>query len=228
MVKRISRKIAVILAMVMMLTCFAYTVPVNAAGKADMEKANVKWDLKNNKKLTYKQYWYSMGVKKHTVKMTNFKIRNAKKKGFKECTFTLTYKMKVNPTRDQILKMGRRCDQGKLFTQWGFCVVDYQTGKSLEQKNDKGVKTTWKIKSYNYAKLYGTNGSWIRYPQKQVFKVKITYPKDYKDLTIGVVGSTKANLRTADAHWAGKLPFSKATALYSKKDKAFAHFMRVK
>ena len=225
MIKQLSRRIAVVLAIVMLLTCFAYTVPVNAASKADMKKANVKWDLRNNKTIKYKQYWYSMGVKKHTVKMTNFKVVKSKTPGYKECTFTLTFNMKVKPTDKQIRKMAVR---GGNFTEFGFCVVDYNTGMTLGTDNDKDVKTTWKWKYSKYKKHKAGNGAWIRYAQKNQVKVKIVYPESYKDLVIGVVGISKANFKSANDHWDGKIPFSKATALYSKKDKAFAHFMRVR
>ena len=201
-------------------------LPVNAAGKADMKKANVKWDLKNNKKIKYKQYWYAMGVQTHTAKMTKFKITNADTPGYKQCTFTLTYNMKLKPSNAQINKMGRR---GGNFTEWGFCIVDYQTGMALGGANDKGVTATWgDWKHSKYKKHKAPNGAWIRYPQKSKINVKIVYPETYKDLAIGIVGASNLKLKSANEHWDGKKPFSKATSIYSKKDKGFAHFMRVK
>lgn len=210
--------------MTMMVSCFCI-LPTYAAGKADMAKANVKWDLKNNKKIKYKQYWYAIGVKKQTAKMTKYKITNADKPGYKQCTFTVTFNQKVKPSKKQVLKIGNR---GKQFTEYGFCVVDYQTGKTLGRANDKGVETTWKWKHSKYKKIKGLEGSWIRYPRKSVVNVKIIYPENYKNLAIGIVGASNGKFKNAAKHWNGKIPFSKATSLYSKKDKSFAHFKRVK
>ena len=76
-----------------------------AAAKADMEKANVMWDLKNNKALKFKTTWVGIGVRTHTVKMTNYKVTKASKEGYKKCTFTLTFNRKINPTKEQVDKM---------------------------------------------------------------------------------------------------------------------------
>lgn len=228
-VMKMKRRLSLLMILAVFLSfTMATTIEVNAASKPDLKKANVKWDLKNNKKLTYKQYWYSMGVKKHTVKMTKFKVKNASKPGYKQCTFTVTFNINVKPSKKQITKMGIRAGDGKDYTNWGVCVVDYKTGMSLEVENDKDVTSTCKTKHYKQTKLKGIDGAWIRYPKKTVMKVKIIYPKDYKDLAIGVVGSSNAKISSAAKFWDGKIPFSKAKSLYSKKDKGFAHFMRVK
>jgi hypothetical protein len=159
---------------------------------------------------------------------------------------------------------------GEFAGEWGtiggsfyYTVVDYKTGKCLEGKNDKNVKVTDSGWEYSdYVKKTGKNGTWIRYPKTSTVKVKIIYPKDYKNLAIGVGGYTAApeyyyttssseaggpddplagsGIGTAGGSggvrnefvltkfWKGKKAFSKETKLYSKKDKAFAHFMRVK
>lgn len=199
MLKRISKKIAIVLAMTMILTSFAIVMPVNAASKPDLKKANVKWDLRNNKELKFKTKWSIIGVKKHTVKMTNFKITNAKKKGYKKCTFTLTYKLKINPTKKQVREMAALMSEPNIDGEYSFggnyyfTVVDYKTGKSLERKNDKNVKVTssgWKYSDYH--KMTTKDGSWIRYAKKATVNVTIVYPKKYKNLAIGVGGHTDA------------------------------------
>ena len=228
-VMKMKRRLSLLMVLAVFLSfTMATTLEVSAASKPDMKKANVKWDLKNNKKLTYKQYWYALGVKKHTVKMTNYKVKKASKKGYKQCTFKLTYNMNVSPSKKQVLKMGTRAEEGKLYTQFGFCVVDYKTGMTLARDNDKDVKVTYTITNSNYKRITGKGGSWIRFPKKTVIKVKIIYPENYKNLAIGAVGASSLKLSSADKHWDGKLAFSKATSLYSKKDKNFAHFRRVK
>lgn len=226
--KRFSRISAVVIAVAVLLTCFSFTMPVNAASTPDMKKANVKWDLKNNKTIKYKQYWYTLGAKTHTVKMTKYKVKKASKEGYKQCTFTLTYNMRVKPNKNQVAKMGTRAENDKVYTEFGFVLADYKTGMTLGIKNDKDVTMTNKWKFSKYIKIKGRDGSWIRYPRKTVVNVKIVYPEDYKDLAIGVFGATNLKLKNANRFWNGKIPFSKATTLYSKKDKAFAHFKRVK
>ena len=229
-VLQMKRRVSLLMVLAVFLSfTMATTLEVSAASKPDMEKANVKWDLRNNKTLTHKQYWYALGVKKHTVRMTNYKVKKASKKGYKVCTFTLTYNRNVSPNKNQVLKMGLRADEEKRYTEYGFCVVDYKTGMTLARDNDKDVKVTFsKWKDSKYKKIMGEGESWIRFPRKSVINVKIVYPANYKDLAIGVVGASNLKLSSADKHWDGKLPFSKATSLYSKKDKGFAHFMRVK
>lgn len=264
MLKQISRRIAVVLAMVMLLTCVAYTVPVNAASKADMKKANVKWDLKNNKTLKFKTTWSVLGVKKHTVKMTKFKVKNAKKKGYKQCSFRLTVKRNIAPTDSQLNEMLKtsyvldECkasdsDNAPFGGEFYYAVVDYKTGKSLIPKNKKKVtvKTSgWKYSSYDEKRLPDTRGMY--YPKKSTIDVTITYPKNYKNLAIGFGGFTAApaiwtktssggsggvgwasasggvTVLDLSDYWNGRKAFSKETNLYSKKDKGFAHFMRVK
>ena len=262
MVKRISRRIAVILTMAMMLTSFVYAAPVHAASKPDLKKANVSWDLKNNKTLKYKTKWYALGVKEHTVKMTKFKVKNSKKKGYKECTFTLTFNRKIKPNSNQINKMffmsdglsgGSVGDNGPFGGGMYFTVVDYKTGKSLEGKNNKRVKVTSSKWKYTQKETkVSSDGFSIWYARKATVKVKIVYPKKYKNLAIGVggytatpetwtkteswghggigVASATGGIKTLNLknYWSGKIPFSKETRLYSKKSKKYAHFMRVK
>ena len=250
MSKYFRKTLTIVFALTMIMTAFAFVQPVNAASKPDLKKANVKWDLKNNKTIKFKTKWSILGVKKHTVKMTKFKVKNAKKKGYKECTFTLTFNKKISPTKSQVNDMYWLVDgsNGGSNAPFGgevyFTVVDYKTGKSLEGKNNKGVKVTSSWKYTKFDKKYSKDGFWIEYPKKTTVKVKITYPKKYKNLAIGVGGYTDAPKYVTEisggsasgyvsslnlkAFWSGKKAFSKETKLYSKKDKNFAHFMRVK
>lgn len=135
-----AKRTAIVLALALFLTCFTSVLPVNAASKPDMKKANVKWDLKNNKTIKYKTTWSVLGTKTHTVKMTKYKVKNAKKKGYKQCTFTLTVNRKINPTKDQVMDMWNlwdfyyfdNYDNGPYGGGFWYTVVDYKTGKCLE------------------------------------------------------------------------------------------------
>lgn len=274
MKKIISAKwTAVMIAVALILTCFASTLPVDAASTPDMKKANVKWDLKNNKTIKYKTAWSVIGTKTHKVKMTNYKVRNAKKKGYKQCTFTLTINRSIKPTKSQIDDMVDLCEpdalehseNGPFGGNFWYAVVDYKTGKSLEGKNSKKVKvkdSDWKYSKKT--KLKGHDGKYIWYYKRATTNVTITYPKKYKNLAIGFGGYTLApkevvyssepdyeiggpddplagtgigvasyaagyeNMFKLTKFWKGKKAFSQETTLYSKTDKAFAHFKRVK
>lgn len=247
MTKRISKRISIVLALAVLLSGFAFTMPAHAASKPDLKKANVKWDLKNNKTLKFKTKWSVLGVRKHTVKMTNFKVKDAKKKGYKECTFTLTFNRKISPTKKQVNDMYWIDYDGNAGFGGGFyyTVADYKTGKSLEGKNDKKVKVSdsgWKYS--NKVIKSSADGFKIDYYKKASVKVKIVYPKTYKNLAIGVGGYNFAPYQFTEysgtgaaggvktysfkKYFNGKKAFSKETKLYSKKDKLFAHFMRVK
>lgn len=267
MERRISKRIAIVLALAVFLTSFAFAAPVDAVSTPDMKKANVKWDLKNNKTLKFKTKWTAMGAQTHKVKMTKFKIKKAKKKGYKQCTFTLTYKRSISPTDEQVEKMammssdlkdlGLSSEGSSFGGGFYFAVVDYKTGKSLQAKNSKKVKVTSSDWQYSdYVQLTSQDGMWIRYPRKATVKVKIVYPKKYKNLAIGVGGYTLApeyvyvtstpaeglegtgvgaagvsiEYKTVNLKqfWAGKKAFSKEPALNSPKSKKYAHFMRIK
>ncbi len=223
-----AKRTAIVLALALLLTSFASVMPVNAASTADMKKANVKWDLRNNKTIKFKTKWRVLGVKQHTVKMTNFKVKDAKKKGYKQCTFTLTYNRKINPSKKQAKKMYNSLEEyGAFGGDFYFAVVDYQTGQNLENDNDMGVTVTsnsWK--HTDKKRIYYAKKDYIWYAKKSTVKVKIVYPADYKGLAIGVGGHP--NFKSCDGFWYLGKSFSKSTGLYSKKDKKYAHFMRVK
>ena len=226
----LKRSLSTMLALMLcMVFAISAAVPVEAAPKADMKKANVKWDLKNNKTIKFKTKWHALGVKQHTVKMTKFKITKSEREGFKKCTFKLTYNRKINPSKAQVNKMGTRADtHGYFGGAYYWTVNDYTTGQCLDAPNDKGVTVTstdWKYSGY--VKKKGTRGAWIRYAKKATTTVTIEYPENYKDLVICVGGFPTLNTNV-DAFWAGAKKFSQEKKLYSKKDKAYAHFMRVK
>lgn len=226
MIQKITKRLAVVLAMVMLLTSFAFALPVNADTQPDLKKANVKWDLKNNKTLKFKTKWAGLGVKQHTVKMTNFKVKNSAQPGFKECTFTLTFNRKINPNKKQMKKMLTRLDTyGSFGGDFYYAVVDYQTGQNLEVANDKNVtvESQWKFMKKTTKK---SKVGYIWYTKKNKATVKITYPATYKNLAIGVGGHS--SFMSTDAYWDGAIPYSQAKGLYSTKNKSYAHFKRVK
>lgn len=134
-------------------------------------------------------------------------------------------------------------EAGEFGGRFYFTVVDYKTGECLEVPNDKGVtvkNSKWKYSKYKTLKA--KDGTWIKFARKSTVKVTILYPSTYKDLTIGVGGYTcaaeyvvvddegtyEADAPITNVFFHGGDVFSEADYLYSKTDKSFAHFMRVK
>lgn len=205
---------------------------VKAASKAYMKGASVKWDLKKNKTLTYKTKYAGIGMRKQKVKMSDYQIKNAKKKGYKELTFTLNFTTKWNMTAKQVHSIVNsrefRKAGGVVSGGFYYAVVDYDTGKSLEGKNKQKV-TVEKVGDWKYSneKTYrDKDGCWVRMSNAKV-KIKVTYPKNYKGLCIGAGGhTTLKNTKNDTKFWKGTVVFGKSS-YYSKKDKSVAHFMRV-
>lgn len=204
-------------------------LPVKAASKAYMKGASVKWDLKKNKNITYKTKFAGIGMKKQTVKMSDYKMKNSKKKGYKELTFTLNFTSKWNMTAEQVHNLIKSNEFKKTNNVGGyhyFAVVDYNTGKNLEKKNKQKVTVERNWINSKPTTYKDRDGCYVNLVNARV-KVKVIYPRTYKGLCIGTGGSTSINDTKNDTKfWNGKAAFGKTT-FYSKKDKSVAHFMRV-
>lgn len=210
-------------------------VQVEAASKPYMKTVNVKWDLKKDKTITYKSKYAGLGMMKQKVKITGYKIKNAKKKGYKELTFTVNYLRRLNLSKRQVHKcaksqkyqsivINQEPDGGLYFVT----AVDYGTGKCLDVHNDKGVTVKKGVICHKAGKIYrDRDGCSVYISTKVTRKMKVTYPKKYKGLCIGVGGSRSIEQTPDDtAFLFGNVAFGK-TSYYGKKDKSVAHFMRV-
>lgn len=200
-----------------------------AASKAYMKKAYVKWDLKKNKTISYKSKLDQIGTKKSSMKMIKYKIKNSKKKGYKELTYTIRAYYTPITTKDVHKMIGYISDAP--LTNCYTAVVDYNTGKTLAKGNKQKVTVKyggWKIPDDSTQKIYrDSDGCMVAQGRYFDINVKVTYPKNYKGLCIGVGGHTSVNDTKNDTKfWNGKVAFGK-TAYYNKKDKSYAHFMRV-
>ena len=115
-----------------------------------------------------------------------------------------------------------------------------RAGMIYKNRDDKGEENLWKkTAEKNKKKVVAEYGDWV-YSTPQYYydahgcwlglknaSVKVTYPKDYRGLCIGIGGSTALQDTANDTKfWNGKAAFGK-TSYYSKKDKSVAHFMRV-
>lgn len=210
------------------------TFQVKASTKNYMKNLGVKFDLKPDKTITYKTRFASIGLKEQEATLTNYKIENAKKEGYKKLTFVVKFSGKTDFTDSQIHKIinSNYVQKKNSVGNDAYCaVVDYNTGIALEKKNDYNVtvKSNWSLsKEHEYKDKDGCAITAFTYK----LKVTVTYPKNYKGLCIGIGGSTALkedtkNQKNNNKFWSGKLPFGKTT-YYSKTDKDIAHFMRVK
>lgn len=197
-------------------------------GTPQMKAANVSWDLKNNKTLTYKTKYAGIGMKKQKVKISGYKVKNSKKAGYKELTFTVKFTNQWNVSDSEVHKIVENMEKGSIGGLYYYTITDYNTGKCLEKKNNLNV-TVEKTKDWNFSSktYYDKHDCWISIDNASV-TVKVTYPSDYKGLCIGVGGHSTVNETANDGKfWNGTVSFAK-TSMRSKNDKSVAHFMRVK
>lgn len=225
------------IAFVFLLICSVLFQPLQLvktqAATAHMKNLGVNFDLKNNKTLTYKSYYVELGLKSQKVKMTNYKVQDAKKKGYNKLTFTVDFDRSLKVTDEEIRTMILDGDLGcGIGGGYRVTAVDYKTGENLELKNSHKVKVTvgdWKTGKEH---VYTTKDGYTLTVSDQKVNVCIIYPKTYKDLCIGVGGTS--GVFEELGYDRGEAPFGKnhdgygKDYMYSKKVKALSHFMRVK
>lgn len=195
---------------------------VEAASKAYMKKLQVKWDVKNNKSITTQTIYGGIVKKNLTAKISKLKVTKAKKEGYKKltCTFTVKY---PKLAASEVHKIAAK---GVFGAGYYYAIVDYDTGYSLETKNQFGVTVKAKDKLDKKKTYRDKDGCWV-YSHDVTTKLTITYPEDYKGLCIGFGGYSTLNEKKADQKfWKGKKPFG--TTSYYTKNKKNNHFMRVK
>jgi hypothetical protein len=185
-----------------MATPIANTKKAQAAGSEYMKTLNLNWDLKKGKSVTLTTKYPGIGKQKYSVKLTSYKIEDADKEGYKKLTFSYVSTRKWTPSKKQVTKVFDTC-YNKWAYDWcyfpdasaAYSIADYQTGTSLEGKNDYGVtvKTLIDFKRTNVKKFKGEDGSWVKLAKKITVKVQVTYPADYTDLCIGVLGANTKN-----------------------------------
>lgn len=226
---RLIKKLVIVFLAICVLSTQCITA-VPAASKNYMSKLNVRRDLKSNKSVTYKRNYAGIGLVKETLKITDYKIKNSSRKGYKELTFTLkfNYPKSIKPAavRKNTIAYNKT---GKWAGERFYAIVDHDTGKCLEVKNKQNVTVeqvkTWTNGAVNY--YFDKDGASYIYVYNTSVKLKITYPQNYKGLCIVAGGSTSLTKTKNDTKFFnGKAVFGK-TSYYSKKDKSVAHLMRV-
>lgn len=227
----ISLLVAAALALCMLGAIPGTAPEAQAASGSHMKSLNLKWDLKKNKAVKCTEPFAAIGKKPVTVKIKNYKVTQAKKKGYKKLTFTVEWKRSWTPTKTQVHKAvnsSYREETGSVGGGYWYAITDYATGIDLETPNKLDVTVkAGEFKFSNYKKVTDSDDCWWRLPRTCTKKVIVTYPADYKGLCIGVGGyNLKNSTKTDEAFWNGEKPFGKTS--YYKKGKTNSHWMRVK
>ena len=199
------------------------------AVKPYMESLDVNWDLSENKAVPYSSF--IAGIKKKmsgSAKITNLKITNADRKGYKKLTYRCTFDdKKWKPSNSEILKV-LKSKYAKKTGQIGdlkmHYVVDYNSGKSLMVKNDRDVIVAVNPLPTKPVKYTEPGGSWICFADIGI-DVVVIYPEDYKGICIGVGGTNCLEPTQDDLAFDQGLRMFDKTSYYLKKNNC--HFMKV-
>lgn len=216
------------------------------------DKLKLNNEIKLNKTKSYVKKGYvkesTLFPKKKTVKVKYSISCKRKSAGDK---YKVTYKVKYKYLNDPKIS-GKKMAYDDWVWGWYqpeavYTIYDYQTGKSTEKKNNLGVKVkngNWKysyypkqhfkctdrlIKSYDPKYRKQLRDPWLRNKKTVSYQFTVTYPKDCKDVVVGIgfYNTPDSPLKkTVEAnYWKGKEVYGKT--LYYKKGKKTMSYMRL-
>ncbi len=216
------------------------------------DKLKLNNEIKLNKTKSYVKKGYvkesTLFPKKKTVKVKYSISCKRKSAGDK---YKVTYKVKYKYLNDPKIS-GKKMAYDDWVWGWYqpeavYTIFDYQTGKSIEKKNNLGVKVkngNWKYSYYpkqhfkctdTLIKLLKEDNydpdkiSWVRNGKTVSYQFTVTYPKDCKDVVVGIgfYNTPDSPLKkTVEAnYWKGKEVYGKT--LYYKKGKKTMSYMRL-
>ena len=220
---KLNRKILILTIMIIMMIGILHC-PVMAKTPYMESLKGVSWDLKPGRAVVYQTYVKPFGLKNQKVKITKYSIGKSKREGYKRLTITLKWYRTFSLTNEEIKNYWRNIEGGGFY----YAIVDYNTGLSLMNKNDKGVKT-WRSKGFDYIEpkvFFHDEGWWII--RNAEATVIVEYPETNKDLCLcvgGILGTD--NTKNNDTFWEGKIPIGKSDSYYSKRNKKLCHCMRI-
>ena len=230
---------------------------VSTQAAKNLEQRGVNFDLVNGEWYTVGSYLKGYGNVAHNAKVSGLKVVSADP-GYKKATFTVTFKPKKMLTEAQgqkVLKAFKKAyyyqggasgnEREVVWKYWmrgalSFWLVDFETGKSLDDSdNAAGVTRTVKA-SYGKQKRYETSdGEWYCTQLGVIkYKVTVTFPEDYENLCVGIGGDTQPRIKRTknDENFEGmyfKYTGDKAHTAkwwqtsHFKKDNDNFHFMRI-
>lgn len=206
---------------------FILLLPITLAAKNKpyMKSAKVRWNLKPDKTITFKTYYSGYGYIDAKATVKDYEVTKADENGLKTINFLIDYKFpKLKLTKKQAQKI---LDAGNRFT-FLWTVLDYNTGKCLELKNDLGVTVEqgeWEH-SDDYYEFPTAKNDKIWYGKSVKKAVTITYPENFDRLCLMIGGSLDPFYDGSD-FWDGDLPLKK-TKFYKKDNNKLSSFMRMK
>jgi hypothetical protein len=199
-------------------------VSVQAATTDHMKNVGVNWNLRQGKSVKFTSRSSLAGKKTGTITLKSLKTTESG--DYYRTTATLVLKLKCGFTKAQVKKVMHGGTTN--FALWRYAtVVDYDTGKCLEESNDLDVDVTMNESSSGKYKIYDSDGCYMEDYKTVTEKITIEYPKSYAGLCIVAGGATQSRLTSAtNKFFDGKTLFGK-TVLASKKDKSYAHGIRI-
>lgn len=185
------------------------------------------FDLKKNKTVTYQTMYAGIGMVDQKVKVSDYKVKDASLKGYRQMSCKLTFSRKWKVSSDEIHAMVNSgyCKKnksigGRVF--WAIC--DYNTGKCIKTSSNK---ISIESSGFQYAgkKTYkDSHGCYVTITDVST-KLTVVYPKNEKDLCLGVGGSTNLT-KDNSKFFKGDTAFGK-TSYYDKNNKKLSHFMKI-
>lgn len=216
------------------------------------DKLKLNNEIKLNKTKSYVKKGYvkesTLFPKKKTVKVKYSISCKRKSAGDK---YKVTYKVKYKYLNDPKIS-GKKMAYDDWVWGWYqpeavYTIYDYQTGKSIEKKNNLGVKVkngNWKysyypkqhfkctdrlIKSYDPKYRKQLRDPWLRNKKTVSYQFTVTYPKDCKDVVVGIgfYNTPDSPLKkTVEAnYWKGKEVYG--NTFFYKQSKKTMSYMRL-
>lgn len=224
-------------------------VEVSAAKKAYGDKLTLNNDIKVNKTTTFTRIglWKEgderdgrgalypveqKGKVKYTIKCK----KKSSGKNYK-VTYTVNYKFIDDPQAESVDGYYEDWYWGFKHPQVIYTVFDYQTGKSLEVENDLGVKVKRGERKNDFypeqsVPTLEDPTAWYRNYKTVSYSFTVTYPKDCKDVVVGIGFANCDSLGVMrpdgvdNRYWNGEVPYGKTS--YYKGGKKTMSYMRLK
>ena len=189
-----KKKLYLIAALVMVLVTGVISLPKTAVLAETAEhlnpEENITWDLADGKSVTAKNIYAGLGVRNMKIKLTGYTDTETED-GLRQITFTLIFNDKKPYgdliTSEQFDKLSKEFFFWSITNSHFYSVIDLKTGECLEGENDKGVKVektkNWEHESY-LVPIEGYDHTKLNSSSRVTVSVRITLPKDYKDMAI--------------------------------------------